>query len=776
MFNRMFYILVLYFLVTIQFVTAQECSIRLEGRINDQSSGKSLEFVQILIQETSQSAYSNERGEWFIQHICPGEYHLIISHIGCEIKEMHVHLFKDTLIQITLSHTAISLDGVTIDGGSRNHKTQAASVVGKEFIEENAQQNLSNLLSNEAGVSTLRNGTSISKPIVQGLFGNRLTILNNGVPLSGQQWGNDHSPEIDPLSATRITVLKGAGSIEYFGGNIGGVILVEPERIQREPHLHGRLSYLYEHNGRGSNLNAQLQKYSPIVAWKLNGTLKYYGDRSTPDYFLNNSGSREYHGSLQLEKTWKDRLFCDVYFSSFNTSIGVLRGSHVGNLTDLNEALKRSLPFFTEDKFSYDIDAPKQTVSHQFAKFQSKYHFAENQSLEWTLALQLNERKEFDVRRGGRESIPALSLRQWNTHSGFKYQGEIKDNWNVKTGLQLSFTDNTNDPATGILPLIPDYLSWKFGAFASTQLKFNKTDYQCGVRYDFEYQNVAAISRDLPRKIVRSNNKYGGFSVMNSLLYGLTQTQKIGFQMGFTLRNPAINELYSNGLHQAVAGIEEGNENLKSESALKLSLEHKWIPNSKISLQTLFYVQRFWDYIYLQAQDEFRLTIRGAFPVFQYKQTNAIISGLDLAGQWSLGSSWAGQLRLSLIKGNDISNQIPLINIPPASVYGNVTYRLNRSVNFRHVKYSEIEFELGHHIVFKKSGLLENQDYKPAPPAYQLTNFNASTDVIFSKYKCKLFFKIDNLFDIKYRDYLNFQRYFADDLGRSIIVGINFKF
>ena len=139
MFNRMFYILVLYFLVTIQFVTAQECS--------------------IILEETSQSAYSNERGEWFIQHICPGEYHLIISHIGCEIKEMHVHLFKDTLIQITLSHTAISLDGVTIDGGSRNHKTQAASVVGKEFIEENAQQNLSNLLSNEAGVSTLRNGT-----------------------------------------------------------------------------------------------------------------------------------------------------------------------------------------------------------------------------------------------------------------------------------------------------------------------------------------------------------------------------------------------------------------------------------------------------------------------------------------------------------------------------------------------------------------------------------------------------------------------------------------
>ena len=108
--------------------------------------------------------------------------------------------------------------------------------LGKRLIEDNSHKPLAELLDSEAGVSTLRNGAGIGKPIVHGLFGNRLTILNNGVAQSGQQWGNDHSPEIDPLSADKVTILKGAGAIEHQGGNLGAVILVQPLRIPKDPH------------------------------------------------------------------------------------------------------------------------------------------------------------------------------------------------------------------------------------------------------------------------------------------------------------------------------------------------------------------------------------------------------------------------------------------------------------------------------------------------------------------------------------------------------------
>ena len=53
----------------------------------------------------------------------------------------------------------------------------------------------------------LRNGSGISKPVIHGLFGNRVTILNNGITQSGQQWGNDHAPEIDPFVADHLSCL-----------------------------------------------------------------------------------------------------------------------------------------------------------------------------------------------------------------------------------------------------------------------------------------------------------------------------------------------------------------------------------------------------------------------------------------------------------------------------------------------------------------------------------------------------------------------------------------
>ena len=56
------------------------------------------------------------------------------------------------------------------------------------------------------GVSSIKSGAGVSKPVVHGLSGNRVTILNNGLAQSGQQWGNDHAPEIDPYVADHISV------------------------------------------------------------------------------------------------------------------------------------------------------------------------------------------------------------------------------------------------------------------------------------------------------------------------------------------------------------------------------------------------------------------------------------------------------------------------------------------------------------------------------------------------------------------------------------------
>ena len=88
----------------------------------------------------------------------------------------------------------------------------------------------------------------------------------------------------------------------------------------------------------------------------------------------------------------------------------------------------------------------------------------------------------------------------------------------------------------------------------------------------------------------------------------------------------------------------------------------------------------------------------------------------------------------------------------------------------------EIKFELNNRLVFEQKNILPEQDFVAPPKAYNLIGARASTNVIFSNYKIRFFLKVDNLLNIQYRDYLNRQRYFADDLGISITTGLSFKF
>lgn len=776
--NKKYTIVAVFFLLAFFKVQGQNCNLSIEGYIFDEASQLPLSFVNVLVQETSQGTMTDDKGNFSLDNLCVGEYHIHVSHIGCESEKFHIHVPQEHVLKIGLTHTQTSLGAVVVEGkGSSSLDDQPNVSVNRKTIEDNTNKNLSNLLENEAGVHLIKNGSGISKPVVHGLYGNRLTVLNNGIAQSGQQWGNDHSPEIDPYAADKIIVLKGANAIEYGGGNLGSVVLVEPKRIPHEPHLHGQASYAYESNGHGHNLNARIGKYSDRLAWRVNGTLKKYGDRKSARYFLNNTGLEEANLSLQLEKFWNDKFSLDFYGSTFNTRLGVLRGSHIGNLTDLESALTQEVPFFTEPNFSYQIEAPRQQVSHHLAKIKAKYFINDGQILELVTAGQINDRKEFDVRRSGRSDIPAMSLLQYTFNVELKYSHILGNDWKLVLGNQNILTDNTNNPETGILPLIPDYSSWESGLFSTISKRKEKTSFKFGLRYDLEHQKVAAISTSIPREIIRYENTFHNITGLSSIKYNVTKSQSLALSSGYAMRNPGINEFYSSGLHQGVSGIEEGDPGLKTEKAIKNTLEYKWFPNTNFTLNALAYHQHFKDYIFLNPQDEVRLTIRGAFPVFKYEQTDANIYGLDISTQFTINNSILGVLKYSYIRGDDIKNNTPLVFMPPNSLYGSLNYQVKKDIKIsKNLKMEELEFEINNKLVFQQNHILAEQDFVQPPPMYNLLGMKVSTNIILPQYKIRCFIKADNLLNTQYRDYLNRQRYFADDTGWSITTGINFKF
>ncbi|MFT4679713.1 MAG: iron complex outermembrane receptor protein [Litorivivens sp.] len=770
MFNKHLLLFILGCLSPILFF-AQNCNLEISGYVLDVDLGTPISYATIYMNETKQGNATDSLGFFSLPTSCEGQYNLTISHMGCSVQQLYLNLIGDTILTVFLKKNKQLLPQAEVAVQGRKSTTQYSQVINSEVVSQNSDKNLATMLESISGVSTINNGSGISKPVVHGLYGNRLTILNHGIPQSGQQWGADHSPEIDPLVANQITVVKGVGALEYQGSSLGSIVLVESSTIEQNTQTNGAVRYFFESNGRGNGLNFNLQRYGKKMSWRLVGTAKKSGDKRTSKYFLRNSGNEEANVALQLEKTWSKNRKSELYFSSFNAEFGLLRGSQIGNLTDLEEAFSRHTPFFTEDEFSYSIDAPSQKVNHHMLKLRHNHVITEKHKIDFVYAAQYNLRKEFDVRRSGRTDLPAMSLKQISNFFEAKYQNYLANNWELKAGIQLNRVDNENLPETGILPLIPDYISNEGGIFGVIAKHFRKTELEFGARYDLENRKVATISKSLPREIVRYDNDYGSLNTSGGITYEFAENWTAAYNIGYAERNPEINELYSNGLHQGVSGIEEGDPTLKKEVSIKNTFSVKGNIKQKFFVQALLYQQNISDYIFLIPQDEIRLTVRGAFPVFKYEQTDAQLYGFDLMATYQATEKVNLVGKYSYLCGHDQSNSIPLIYMPSNNLYGELNIELPK-LGFL----QKIEFQLNSKYVFMQRNLLAFQDFVAPPESYNLLGVRLAAEKQMRKIGVKLFVRADNLLNTSYRNYLNRQRYFADDLGFNLVVGINTSF
>ncbi len=769
MVNRLV-ILVIYLLLLPIGLIGQDCLFSINGEILDKGSNSPLEYANLYVEEAGVGTITDSRGQFLIDGLCEGVYHIRVSHIGCETATFFIDLQSDTIVTFWLFHHAELLDEILIHASPMDNSSQPSSTISRQVIQQEGNKTLADLLGDLSGVAVLKNGAGISKPIIHGLYGNRITILNSGIAQAGQQWGNDHAPEIDPFVADHLSVLKGASALEYNSNAIGGVVLVETASVSDDPHLHGEVHYILQSNGRGHTVNATMEENADWSKWKLTGSYKRVGDTQSPNYFLTNTGRKELSLATQIEKntgSW-DHL---LYYSLFDTDIGILRGAHVGNLTDLETAITKEVPFFTEDEFSYDISAPKQHVTHHLLKLESKYIHSNEKIFKFKYGGQLNNRDEFDVRRSGRSDLPALSLDQVSHffEGVYNYSGDAGTL--IKTGLQFTYTDNTNNPETGILPLIPDYLSHQAGGYFIHKKNNENLFWEIGGRLDYKYFNVVTISRDAGRTIERYDHHFTNYAFSGGIKYQFDEGVSLGLNAGHKLRSPEVNELYSYGLHQGVSGIEEGNPNLENEGASKVIVSGKYRVDDKFYLETNFYYQLINNYIYLYPEDNFRLTIRGAFPVFAYTQTNARISGMEFMGTFSPTQNLKFIGRYNRVRGWDREIEDDLIFIPPDNFSASIKVNLP---DYGWLTNGKLEVSGSYYA--RQSRFPMDQDFLDPPSEYFLLEAGIGADVKINSSKLGISLRIENLLNHSYRDYLNRLRYFADEIGRNIVLSLSYSY
>ena len=776
---------------------AQECSFTFLGELSDFHDGTPIISANIYIKNQNLYVVSDFDGKFRIENLCKGDLTLVISHVGCETKTVTYNISSDTFKLIDIEHHIEELNEVSVKGiiSRKETKTGQETTLKTKVLEKYSALNLGDALKEVSGVSSINTGNSIVKPMINGMHSSRILILNNNVRLQDQEWGIEHAPNIDINSADQISVIKGSGTLAYGGDAIGGIIVINPSRPILKDTLYGKTIFGGQTNGRGYNISTKLNKnYESGWFANVQASLKRNGDFESPDYVLTNTGLKSQGVSFRVGKRLFESGF-EIYYSYLNNEIGILRASHIGNISDLVTAINSQQPSIIDD-FSYDINSPKQEVIHHLLKASYFKRFKSFGKLTFQYDYQNNQRFEFDVRRDDDPNKAALDL-TLQTHT---FLADIildsKSNYKLKFGVLGRYQENFPDPKTEVKRLIPDYERYDFGAYVISEWNVgDKLKVDAGIRYDFnriDAKKFYQISRwdergydeDFSEIIIKTEGSqyltnpvfnFHNMSFAGGIKYQINDNSSIIGNYSLSSRPPNPAELFSDGLHHSAARIELGDLRLNQELSNRLSASYSYKDDGINILVEAFY-NHINDFMYLEPVG-IEQTIRGAFPVWEYKQTNAALYGIDLSVNYNLSDKLIISNKSAYIKGNDLDNDTAIIDIPAFNTINELTYRNENWNNFSASLKSEWVFEQNEYPNYNFETLIASTnetvlvDISTPPPAYHLLHFYSSVDFnISNKTNLNIGLNVYNILDTSYRTYLNRLRYFADDLGRNVML------
>ncbi|HEX7754223.1 MAG TPA: TonB-dependent receptor, partial [Niabella sp.] len=590
------------FLLAVFTARTQQNGYTLSLFIRDKISNQPLPATGLLV-NTSQYA-ADDSGRIILRLPTLKNFHARFSLVG--YNKLEVHFFPKQAVEsdtVYLTPGDGTLEQVSVTGYKVTNGVNAiapATVLTERDLDKMRGANLANLLQTIPGVNMVQTGNTIAKPVIGGLYGNRVLVINNGVRQEGQQWGVEHAPEVDPNIAHDITVVKGADAVRYGAEALGGVILLDPAPLPfTDPALHGEVAVNGVSNGRGGSGSAMLNssfKKMPQLAWRIQGSYVKLGDYRTKNYFLENTGTAQKNFSGALGYQGK-RFGGQVFYSQFQTSLGIFVGSDIGSIDDLLARIHSTGPF-KEGSFSYKYGAPYQTVLHRLLKAGIYYNTYDGSRFEVNYNLQIDHRKEYDKRRATRSTIP---INDWilrtNTLEG-SWQKTFSGKWHTMAGINLRGQSNYNDTITLSNPFIPNYSANSAGVYGIERLTINdRFEAEAGARFDYQKFNASSRrflylyydddgnvvpNEDVPNytghlTLHGAYHQFGGdrnfksYSFITGGLWKINRLWNLRSNLGLAWRAPNPEELYSFGLNQGSSQFEYGDSTLKSEQG------YKWI-------------------------------------------------------------------------------------------------------------------------------------------------------------------------------------------------------
>lgn len=772
---------------------SDSCVTRLQGQILGQDTKQPLIGATVYVRELKTGAVADSVGHFQLERVCAGRYTLDYQFVGYKASTVSVQVGREPIV--TVNPVQLQSDNQTLqEVVVTEHRSEAQQLLQTQVslsgaaLDQTRGQSLGESLKTLAGLYAIQTGPSISKPVIHGLYSNRIIILNNGIRQEDQQWGTEHAPQVDQFLASRLTVIKGAASIRYGSDAIGGVILVEPKAMPTKPGIGGEVNLVGATNGGMGVVSGMMEGAAPAyrfgkkltgLSWRLQGTFKRSGYVKTPHYYLENTSYHENNFSGDLHYDHKN-MGVELFYSQFDTKIGLFTGAQVGSLADLYAAISRPEPL-SQPGFSYALNRPYQAVKHDLFKVRAHLHLNGGGTLTATVARQQNTRREYDYVSFSGLTTPELYLKLvthtadlvWE-HAPVKTKARGHRDAGQWSG-SVGFNGITQGNVRQYLFLIPNFRNYGAGLFAIERYAVGNLTLEAGLRYDYRWLRAYFLDEVTRQTYSRTHNWQNANGSLGAA-YQLRPDLTLTANLSTAWRAPNVADLYSNGLHQSAVAYERGNPDLQPEQAYNSNLVLAYA-GKRLSGEIGVYNNLINNYIYLKPDSVPVVRQRGAFPSYTYAQVRATFRGVDASLTYKLTDQLTLTTKNSLLFAYNQTEHDYLVFIPANRSDNNIRYDWAKWGKLANVYVSVSGLYVSRQnrapaVTSRQENgvVIFTGDFAAPPPAYFLLGAEVGFQTQVGKQPISVILSGSNLANAAYRDYLNRFRYFADEPGRNLML------
>jgi iron complex outermembrane receptor protein len=717
--------------------------VALSGRLLDSLNGDPLASATVQIDELRRQTTSAADGTFVFDNVPPGTYHLSVLAQGFSTRRTEVHVTPGMApleLRVDFDLHFEEVVSVSPDARSQFETFQATSVLAGQELSKQLAMSLGATLENQPGVAVRSFGPAPARPVVRGLDGDRVLILQDGQRLGDlSTQSGDHGVAINPASAQRIEVVRGPATLLYGSNAIGGLVNIITDEIPTRPITKANGNFTFDLGSAASEGGAagDVNVGNGTFALHLGGGGRRSGDVATPEGDLTNSQSRNGFGNVGLSWTGTKGYLGGSYgYDDTKYGIPIVEGGQIQ---------------LTPRRHAFSLRGGAQGLDGVFDAYRA------------TLAVRRYRHEELE----GSEVGTAFT----NDTEELEVMGSHRMVGRLKGSVGGWFLNRAFD-AVGAEALSPAVDQSGLAAFLYEEVTWPHVTFQFGGRVDHAKYEP---NGEPEQTFTTGSGSLGVLLRPEAADDRLT----VALSLASTSRAPALEELLYYGPHPGNFAFEIGNPALDPERALGFDVALRWRA-ARASGELTYFRNDIGNFVFRAPLTEEEAAARlvefaarfpardieapsaEEFPIVENVSADAVLQGIEAHSDIQLTSEVFVELGLDYVRGTLKDADEPLPRMPPLRFRGGLRYQRNA-------------FQAGGDVTIaaNQDRLFENET---PTDGYQLLRLFASCSFGSGAVANTITARLDNATNELYRNHLSLIKDLAPEMGRNFKLLYNVRF